>query len=428
MMKFNNLTKFWYALLIVPVIMISSCKEDPVPVPDAVASFQFEVDAADFLKVTFTNFSTGAETYAWDFGDNVGSSTDKDPVYSYSAPGTYTVILTATNSAGASAEKTGDVIITDPLAAQRALIGTDGKDWHFVADPSTGVYPIQVGPNDSEAIWWALGLNEDYCVRKCSMDDVWTFNTDGTYTYDNHGDYFATGWYWPEVAQNTCIDTTDPANYVHSDGVTDLSDWNSGTHPFEYDVNGATITITGGYIGVTKGGTDAEVSEPQPSVTYTVVKLVEAAEVDTLVLETSINTGTAYWRTTLVSYHDIADQVVVEECPAPAMVTFLVNMNSYTGTATTPEVNGTFNGWCGSCWAMTDDNADGIWEITKELSVGDKRFKFSADGWADQETLTDGDPCTVTSAEGNVDRVFTVESGVDMTIGPVCWGSCDDCL
>ena len=44
-MKFNNLTKFWYALLIVPVIMISSCKEDPVPVPDAVASFQFEVDA-----------------------------------------------------------------------------------------------------------------------------------------------------------------------------------------------------------------------------------------------------------------------------------------------------------------------------------------------------------------------------------------------
>ena len=428
MMKFNNLTKFWYALLIVPVIMISSCKEDPAPVPAApVASFQFEVDANDFLKVTFTNFSTNAVSYGWDFGDNVGTSTDENPVYSYSAAGTYSVTLTATNSANVSKEQTKDVIITDPLAAQRALIGADGKDWYLVADVSMGNYPWEVGPEDRSTIWWAYGRDEQLCVRECLMDDVWTFNTDGTFTYDNHDDFYGgKGSYWNEALIDGCFDATVPEHWI-GNADQDLSDWNSGTHPFVFDVQAATIVITGGFLGMQKAGTDQEVSEPQPSVTYIVDRLVESAEVDTLVLETRINDGTGYWKFTLVSYHDIADQVVTEACPAPAMVTFIVNMNKYTGKAITPEVNGTFNGWCGSCWAMTETATAGVWEITKELAVGEHRFKFSADSWGDQEDLTGVTGCTVFN-DPNTDRIFTVVSGVDMTIGPVCWGSCDDCL
>ena len=42
-------------------------------------------------------------------------------------------------------------------------------------------------------------------------------------------------------------------------------------------------------------------------------------------------------------------------------VTFKVDMNNVTDAFTTPCVNGTFNGWCGSCNPMTDANADGIW-------------------------------------------------------------------
>ena len=42
-------------------------------------------------------------------------------------------------------------------------------------------------------------------------------------------------------------------------------------------------------------------------------------------------------------------------------VTFQVDMITVdSSTFTTPEVNGNFNGWCGSCASMTDANGDNI--------------------------------------------------------------------
>ncbi|MFM2225793.1 MAG: hypothetical protein RJA07_1995 [Bacteroidota bacterium] len=47
----------------------------------------------------FTDISNFAPTtWAWDFGDGNGTSTQKNPVYTYAANGTYTVCLTASNS------------------------------------------------------------------------------------------------------------------------------------------------------------------------------------------------------------------------------------------------------------------------------------------------------------------------------------------
>ncbi len=54
------------------------------------------------LKVTFTETSKGLPTaWKWDFGDGK-TSTEKSPTHTYSAAGTYTVKLTATNAAGSS--------------------------------------------------------------------------------------------------------------------------------------------------------------------------------------------------------------------------------------------------------------------------------------------------------------------------------------
>ena len=49
------------------------------------------------LNVTFTNTSTGANNYSWTFGDAT-NSTLQDPVHTYGAPGTYTVMLVAWNN------------------------------------------------------------------------------------------------------------------------------------------------------------------------------------------------------------------------------------------------------------------------------------------------------------------------------------------
>lgn len=105
-------------------------------------------------------------------------------------------------------------------------------------------------------------------------------------------------------------------------------------------------------------------------------------------------------------------------------VTFSVNMNNVVDPYTTPEVNGTFNGWCGGCNPLADPDMDGIWETTILLEAGTYQFKYAYDSWAGQETLIDGSPCTINDG-GFINRLITV--GDDLTLPTVCWGSCSDC-
>ncbi|MFY0675579.1 MAG: PKD domain-containing protein, partial [Bacteroidia bacterium] len=54
------------------------------------------------LSTSFTNLSTNASTYSWDFGNSSGSSTKENPTYKYASSGSYTAILTATSADGCS--------------------------------------------------------------------------------------------------------------------------------------------------------------------------------------------------------------------------------------------------------------------------------------------------------------------------------------
>jgi hypothetical protein len=117
--------------------------------------------------------------------------------------------------------------------------------------------------------------------------------------------------------------------------------------------------------------------------------------------------------------------VVGTNAPAtPVNVTFKVDMTQQTGF-TTPEVNGTFNAWCGNCNPMTDANSDGIWETTLSLVPGSYEYKFSRDNWAGQESLTSGSSCTVTNGS-NTNRTLLV-GNQNMVLPIVCWASCSTC-
>lgn len=105
-------------------------------------------------------------------------------------------------------------------------------------------------------------------------------------------------------------------------------------------------------------------------------------------------------------------------------VTFRLNMNGLQGF-NTPEVNGTFNNWCGNCNPMSDANGDGIWETTLNLPAGNYEYKFSYDSWSGQENLSATTGCSVTN--GNfTNRTLSVQSDVVLPI--VCWGLCSECL
>ncbi|MGK7392341.1 MAG: PKD domain-containing protein [Candidatus Cyclobacteriaceae bacterium M2_1C_046] len=310
-------------MLIGSFMIFSSCSDDePVVVEDPVASFQFEADPDDFRKVTFSNFSQNFETSLWDFGDG-NTSTEESPVHTYAEAGDYQVELTVTSATGATASKTQTVSIVDPLAAQRALIGDNGKTWYLLADNSTGVNTIQVGPENRSEIWFALGSQGNAvqapCVRSCIMDDTWTFNTDGTFSFENNGDFWAEGGIWPPEMEGTCFDATNAANWVNNEG-TDISAWNSGTHNFSYDPSANTLNVSGdgAFIGLSKVTTSGETNVPVSEVTYQVARLVETSTTDTLVLVTDLTDDAGavfgYWQFTLVSYDETTNPIVVDPC------------------------------------------------------------------------------------------------------------------
>jgi PKD repeat protein len=68
--------------------------------PLPTANFSAPASACARAPVTFTNASTGATSYQWDFGDGVGTSTATNPTYAYTTAGTFTVTLIATSGAG----------------------------------------------------------------------------------------------------------------------------------------------------------------------------------------------------------------------------------------------------------------------------------------------------------------------------------------
>jgi beta-glucanase (GH16 family) len=106
-------------------------------------------------------------------------------------------------------------------------------------------------------------------------------------------------------------------------------------------------------------------------------------------------------------------------------VTFQVDMNNVTVPFTLPEVNGTFNSWCGSCASLTDVNNDNIWEITLSVPPGYYEYKFSSDNWNVQEDLLNAGNCVV-SAWGYTNRFLNITS--DTILDLVCWGSCAECI
>ena len=107
-------------------------------------------------------------------------------------------------------------------------------------------------------------------------------------------------------------------------------------------------------------------------------------------------------------------------------VTFKVDMSKLSDPFNIPELNGTFNNWCGDCNPMSDANGDEIWEVTLSLNVGDTiEYKFSADNWTYQETLDPNENCT-NGLSNFTNRMFIVGSS-NIVLDDVCWGSCSPC-
>jgi PKD repeat protein len=81
-------------------------------------TFSNEMTGSTWWAGQFVDEGVGTVTWAWDFGDT-GTSTDENPVHEYEDAGTYTVVLTATNTVGLDDEegvvtKTAYIVVSEP--------------------------------------------------------------------------------------------------------------------------------------------------------------------------------------------------------------------------------------------------------------------------------------------------------------------------
>ena len=126
------------------------------------------------LTVQFTDESTGIVTKReWDFGDG-NTSTDQNPVHTYTMAGTYTVTLTATGPGGSDNKtKTDYIVVKEPAPAI-----------DFSADPTSGAAPLVVtftatNTGGKVETWlWSFGDGN----TSTDQNPVHTYTAAGTYT------------------------------------------------------------------------------------------------------------------------------------------------------------------------------------------------------------------------------------------------------
>jgi PKD repeat protein len=277
-------------LLLIGVFALNSCKEDETaPAPNA--AFEYE---ADGLEVTFTNKSTNATSYSWDFGDGE-TSTEENPVHTYEAYGEFTVNLSVTGPGG-SDTATPDLV----TCAKTSPVIIDGTfaDWDEVPVASSSVD----GNGESiEELKVDYDANRIYILIKGEMKGVYGIfinsDYDGAtgatspnfdYLWTNLGaDYYIEGnlidwgtlqqdvptnpdWEFTVIAESSTILTTAPVGEVGGKKMFEFSILRSGIPNMSSEKIGLAIKdidIDAGWS--TSGALPARTTEEVPGVVYT---------------------------------------------------------------------------------------------------------------------------------------------------------------
>ncbi len=268
---------------------------------------------------------------------------------------------------------------------------------------------LAVGPGQGNGSWWSNAAS-DVTTRDCLFDDQFVFNADGSFQNIQDGSTWVEPW--QGVTDEGC--SVPVAPHDGSNAATWVWDEMAGT---------LTLTGTGAHLGLAKAVNGAELTSPTDAPASVTYLISFSADGQTMFADVAIN-GEGWWRFTLTKSNVVVPPVTYD-------VTFKVDMNEYTGDLSNGVfLNGSFNSWCGSCNPMDDTDGDLIYELTIPISEGTVEYKFTVDGWTDEEQFGIGADCTVTTDDGMgnifINRVLEVEADTDLDV--VCWNSCEACL
>ncbi len=128
--------------LIAAILLIAffGCSSDDTPPVIPTVSFERDRDIVEpGDEVTFTSTNTDADTFLWEFGDG-NTSTDENPVHTYSETGSFTITLTVTSTTGDTASSTATIVVGKRyllgfLVTNFSAVDATGKPWD---DDSSG--------------------------------------------------------------------------------------------------------------------------------------------------------------------------------------------------------------------------------------------------------------------------------------------------
>jgi len=199
------------------------------------------------LTVNFTDLSTeNPSSWSWTFGDG-GTSTVKNPSHQYTAIGTYTVTLTATNSYGSDSEtKTGYITVTAVQVPVAAFTGT----------PTTIVKGQSVTFTDQSTnspTSWSWTFTGGTPSSSTAQNPVVTYSTAGTYSVS----LTATNSAGSNTLTKTNYITVTEASYCASQGNSQADEWigsvkfgtvtnTSGASPYTDYTSTVTFNMTRG--------------------------------------------------------------------------------------------------------------------------------------------------------------------------------------
>lgn len=155
--------------------------------PDAKADFLADITEGEApLLVYFTNLSTNATSWAWNFGDG-GTSVEQSPSHTYTVEGVYTVSLAATN------EVSTDILVVEDLITVGAA-GIDNLENDVLTvypNPSSGLIQISLPGLTLENV-----IIYDITGKRVKLDNPIqtlgtisvTLNTEGIYFVQIHID------------------------------------------------------------------------------------------------------------------------------------------------------------------------------------------------------------------------------------------------
>lgn len=190
-----------YGLLFILIISLTSCSEEKgVPQPLSQAAFTQDRNVIEINEVvTFTNTSSNATRFEWNFG-NGQISTTANATISYSKTGTYTVTLTSYNSENIASTtttivKVGERYLTGVKINSISFKDRFGANWDLNDGPDLLLW---YGYSAGWSFTGGLDLGDDYTPAMLPKmigfetsiklsNDPWDFQLDDDDSPDYNG-------------------------------------------------------------------------------------------------------------------------------------------------------------------------------------------------------------------------------------------------